>query len=110
MQPCTRSAPDVHCWARRWPQVYANALEPGWVPTRMGGPGAPDDLDQAHRTQAWLAAGEDRRADVPGAYFDHLKCKAANPQALDLAWQDELLAQCAALSGVALPPPDPVRV
>ncbi|WP_445659244.1 SDR family NAD(P)-dependent oxidoreductase [Achromobacter sp. CF-sbj1-Ac2-l] len=96
--------------ARRWPQVYANALEPGWVPTRMGGPGAPDDLDQAHRTQAWLAAGEDRRADVTGAYFYHLKRKAANPQALDLALQDELLAQCAALSGVELPPPDPVRV
>src|SRR5580658_5106264 len=33
--------------ARRWPDVLSNALEPGWVPTKMGGPGAPDDMDQA---------------------------------------------------------------
>ena len=43
---------------RRWPDVFANSLEPGWVPTKMGGRGAPDDMDQAHRTQAWLAAGK----------------------------------------------------
>jgi NAD(P)-dependent dehydrogenase (short-subunit alcohol dehydrogenase family) len=27
--------------ARIWPDVYSNAVDPGWVPTRMGGPGAP---------------------------------------------------------------------
>jgi NAD(P)-dependent dehydrogenase (short-subunit alcohol dehydrogenase family) len=43
--------------ARLWPDVLSNALEPGWVPTKMGGPGAPDDIDQAHLTQAWLAVG-----------------------------------------------------
>jgi len=32
--------------ARRWKDVKSNALEPGWVPTRMGGPSAPDDLHQ----------------------------------------------------------------
>ncbi len=46
--------------ARRWPDVFSNALEPGWVPTRMGGAGAPDDMDQAHRTQVWLAVSEDK--------------------------------------------------
>jgi NAD(P)-dependent dehydrogenase (short-subunit alcohol dehydrogenase family) len=45
--------------ARRWRDVLSNALEPGWVPTRMGGPGAPDDIDQAHLTQAWLAVSND---------------------------------------------------
>lgn len=30
--------------ARHWPGVLCNAVDPGWVPTRMGGPGAPDDL------------------------------------------------------------------
>jgi NAD(P)-dependent dehydrogenase (short-subunit alcohol dehydrogenase family) len=89
--------------ARRWPDVFSNALEPGWVPTKMGGPGAPDDMDQAHRTQAWLAASEDAKARVTGAYFYHLKRRAPNPQAQDAALQDRLLALCAELSGITLP-------
>lgn len=89
--------------ARRWPQVRANSLEPGWVPTKMGGPSAPDDMDQAHRTQAWLVAGSDPQADVTGEYFYHLKRMAANPQARDPAMQDRLIGICAELSGVALP-------
>src|ERR1700684_1877613 len=48
--------------ARRWPDVLSTALEPGWVPTKMGGAGAPDDLDQAHLTQAWLATSDDVEA------------------------------------------------
>jgi NAD(P)-dependent dehydrogenase (short-subunit alcohol dehydrogenase family) len=89
--------------ARRWPQVCSNALEPGWVPTRMGGRGAPDDLDQGHRTQAWLADGSDPAARVSGRYFYHMRQKTPNPQAQDPALQDRLLALCAELSGVALP-------
>ena len=46
--------------ARHWPGVFSNALEPGWVPTKMGGPGAPDDMDAAHRTQVWLAVSDDK--------------------------------------------------
>ena len=89
--------------ARRWPEVRANALEPGWVPTKMGGPGAPDDMDQAHRTQAWLAAGGDPKADVSGKYFYHLKRMTANPQALDATLQDRLIGLCEEISGVVLP-------
>jgi NAD(P)-dependent dehydrogenase (short-subunit alcohol dehydrogenase family) len=48
--------------ARRWPSVLSNAVEPGWVPTRMGGAAATDDLDQAHRTQVWLATSDDPEA------------------------------------------------
>jgi NAD(P)-dependent dehydrogenase (short-subunit alcohol dehydrogenase family) len=29
--------------ARRWPDVLSNAVTPGWVATKMGGAGAPDD-------------------------------------------------------------------
>lgn len=89
--------------ARRWPAVFSNALEPGWVPTKMGGPGAPDDMDQAHRTQVWLAASEEAKARVSGAYFYHLKRRAPNPEAQDPVLQDRLLALCAELSGTALP-------
>jgi NAD(P)-dependent dehydrogenase (short-subunit alcohol dehydrogenase family) len=89
--------------ARRWRDVFSNALEPGWVPTKMGGAGAPDDIDQAHRTQAWLAAGNDPKADVTGQYFYHLERIASNPQADDPALQDRLTAICQEISGVALP-------
>jgi NAD(P)-dependent dehydrogenase (short-subunit alcohol dehydrogenase family) len=89
--------------ARRWPGVFSNSLEPGWVPTKMGGPGAPDDMDQSHLTQAWLAAGDDPKADVTGQYFYHLKRKEPNAQAQDVALQDRLIAICAEISGVALP-------
>lgn len=89
--------------ARRWPDVLSNALEPGWVPTKMGGPGAPDDMDQAHLTQAWLAAGDDPKAQGTGGYFYHLKRMAPNPRAKDPVLQDRLIAICAEISGVALP-------
>jgi NAD(P)-dependent dehydrogenase (short-subunit alcohol dehydrogenase family) len=89
--------------ARRWPDVLSNSLEPGWVPTKMGGSGAPDDMDQAHRTQVWLAAGDDPKARVTGGYFYHLKPKAPSPQANDPTLQDRLIAICAGISGVALP-------
>ncbi|ANN77469.1 SDR family NAD(P)-dependent oxidoreductase [Bordetella flabilis] len=89
--------------ARRWPDVFSNALEPGWVPTKMGGPGAPDDMNQAHRTQAWLAAGDDPKADVTGRYFYHLKPMAPNPAARDPALQDRLIDICEEVSGIMLP-------
>ena len=89
--------------ARRWPAVLSNSLEPGWVPTKMGGAGAPDDMDQAHRTQAWLAAGGDSKALVTGRYFYHMRPLAPNPQAKDVALQERLIGLCAELSGVSLP-------
>ena len=89
--------------ARRWPDVLSNALEPGWVPTKMGGPAAPDDMDQAHRTQAWLAVSDDADARVTGQYFYHLKQRAPDPAASDPAQQDALVAACQRLSGIAFP-------
>ena len=88
--------------ARRWSEVLSNSLEPGWVPTKMGGPSAPDDIDQAHLTQAWLAASKDPKASVTGKYFYHLKQMTPNPQANNLALQDRLIAICSEISGVAL--------
>lgn len=89
--------------ARRWPAVLANSLEPGWVPTKMGGSGAPDDMDQAHLTQVWLAASDELAAQVTGGYFYHLSPLASNPQAHNVALQDRLIAICADLSGVPFP-------
>ena len=89
--------------ARRWPGVLSNALEPGWVPTKMGGTEATDDLDEAHRTQVWLAASDQPEALVTGEYFYHLRKKDTLPAAHDIAMQDRLLAICERLSGIALP-------
>jgi NAD(P)-dependent dehydrogenase (short-subunit alcohol dehydrogenase family) len=89
--------------ARRWPGVLSNALEPGWVATRMGGANAPDDLDQGHRTQVWLAVGDEPEARVTGKYFRYMRLRAPDPQTASVELQDRLIAECERLSGVALP-------
>ena len=89
--------------ARRWPSVLSNALEPGWVPTKMGGPGAPDDLSLAPVTQAWLAVSAEPAAMVTGGYFYHQQPRAVSPAARSAELQDGLLDACARLTGVALP-------
>jgi NAD(P)-dependent dehydrogenase (short-subunit alcohol dehydrogenase family) len=89
--------------ARRWPSVLSNAVEPGWVATRMGGPNATDDLDQGYRTQAWLAVSNDAAAQVTGECFYHMHPRAANPEAYDVALQEQLVDACQRLSGIALP-------
>jgi NAD(P)-dependent dehydrogenase (short-subunit alcohol dehydrogenase family) len=93
--------------ARRWPDVFSNALEPGWVPTKMGGAGAPDDLDSGHRTQVWLAASDDPAVKVTGEYFYHMKRRAPNPAARDEERQEKLIEACEGFSGVKLPAPSP---
>ncbi|KAF1013330.1 MAG: Diacetyl reductase [(S)-acetoin forming] [Stenotrophomonas maltophilia] len=89
--------------ARRWPDVLSNCVEPGWVPTRMGGPGAPGDLKLGARTQAWLGAGTAPSTRVTGDYFHHHRSAEVLPAAFGPALQEQLLARCADLSGVALP-------
>jgi NAD(P)-dependent dehydrogenase (short-subunit alcohol dehydrogenase family) len=88
--------------ARRWKDVKSNALEPGWVATKMGGPSAPDDLHQGCVTQAWLAESEDELARSTGWYFYHQRPRAPNPVASDVRTQEELLAECPRISGVLL--------
>src|SRR5215469_2302698 len=89
--------------ARRWKTVLSNALEPGWVPTKMGGPSAPGDLPKAHVTQAWLATSDDPLARSSGDYFYHQKLREPNPVARDVKIQDELLAECARISDIRFP-------
>ena len=90
--------------ARRWPGTMSNALEPGWVATKMGGPRATGDLDAAHRTQVWLAVSDDPSAAVTGGYFFHQRPRAASRAASDVALQDSLIAACERMTGVAMPP------
>jgi NAD(P)-dependent dehydrogenase (short-subunit alcohol dehydrogenase family) len=89
--------------ARKWEDVLSNALEPGWVPTKMGGPGAPDDMDAAPKTQVWLATSNEPAAKVTGGYFYHLKPRTANSAAANRTTQERFLAECERLSGVPFP-------
>jgi NAD(P)-dependent dehydrogenase (short-subunit alcohol dehydrogenase family) len=88
--------------AARWPDVRANAVDPGWVPTRMGGSAATDDLELGHRTQTWLATSDDLDADVTGLYWYHQQPQPAAPAARDKAFQVALLARLALDTGVSL--------
>jgi NAD(P)-dependent dehydrogenase (short-subunit alcohol dehydrogenase family) len=89
--------------ARRWPDVLSNAVHPGWVPTKMGGAGAPDDMKAAPQTQAWLAASDEETAKVTGKYFFHQKPRACSGDARDANLQDRLVEACERLSGCRLP-------
>jgi len=89
--------------ARRWPKVLSNAVDPGWVRTKMGGAGAPVDIDTGQRTQTWLAASEEPAALVTGRYWHHLEQQQPASEAADPAFQDALIAQLSKLTGVALP-------
>ena len=88
--------------ARLWPDVYSNAVDPGWVPTRMGGPGAPDDLRLGHLTQEWLATSDEPEARSSGGYWFHQQRRTPHPAALDPRFQDELLAALARFTGAPL--------
>jgi hypothetical protein len=90
--------------ARLFPGVKSNALEPGWVLTRMGGAG-PDDLDKGHRTQLWLATSDQPAATVSGQYFFHQKLRDPDPTTKDVDRQGRLLELCWKISGTALPKP-----
>ena len=89
--------------ARKWPDVLSNAVDPGWVPTKMGGPGATDDLDAGAETQAWLAGSNDQNAKVSGRYFHHKKEIDHNPEAGDVQLQERFLSLCEEITGVSFP-------
>ncbi|MFC0105175.1 SDR family NAD(P)-dependent oxidoreductase [Kibdelosporangium aridum] len=85
--------------ARLWPHVRSNAVDPGWVATKMGGPGASRDMSRAPETQVWLAT-----ADNPGSgeYYYHRKPHRTHPAVSDVRVQDGFLKACAGLTGVSL--------
>jgi NAD(P)-dependent dehydrogenase (short-subunit alcohol dehydrogenase family) len=88
--------------ARRWPDVFSNAVDPGWVPTRMGGPGASDDLRLGHVTQVWLAVGEEPRARTSGRYWYHQRPQTPHPAVLDESFQERLLSALADITATRL--------
>jgi NAD(P)-dependent dehydrogenase (short-subunit alcohol dehydrogenase family) len=88
--------------ARLWPEVFSHAVDPGWVPTRMGGPGAPDDLRLGHLTQEWLATSDDPEARTCGGYWFHRRRQAPAPGVDDERFQDALLEHLGRFTGTSL--------
>ena len=88
--------------ARAWPEVLSNAVDPGWVPTKMGGPYATGDLEMGYLTQTWLAVSNDAAATVGGGYWYHRQRQTPALEAQDPAFQDQLMDRLAALTGIAL--------
>ncbi len=88
--------------ARIWPDVYSNAVDPGWVPTKMGGPGAPDDLRLGHLTQEWLATSDEPEARSSGGYWFHKRLRTPHPAVRNSHFQDELLDALARFTDLSL--------
>jgi len=89
--------------ARKWPDMLSNAVDPGWVATKMGGRGAPVSIEEGARTQVWLAVSQEKEALVSERYFSHLQPRSFHPAAADPAVQEKYLSECARLSGVVFP-------
>jgi NAD(P)-dependent dehydrogenase (short-subunit alcohol dehydrogenase family) len=87
--------------ARKWPDVFSNAVNPGWVPTKMGGAGAPDDLQKGIETQVWLAV--DEQATLSGGYLFHKKEARYSREADRTELQDRFLEGCEQITGVRFP-------
>jgi NAD(P)-dependent dehydrogenase (short-subunit alcohol dehydrogenase family) len=86
--------------ARKWPQVYSNAVDSGSVPTRMGVRGAPDDLQKGYETQVMLTVSNDDLAKVSGRYFFHQKEIQHNSEANDVTSQEKFVSLCEEITGV----------
>ena len=105
----TASYSDSKLWATtlamalsaRWEGTSSHAVDPGWVPTRMGGPTAPDDLSAGHETQVWLATQDDV-LPRSGGYWHHQRTQPAHPAAYDEAFQASLIAELGRCTGIAL--------
>jgi NAD(P)-dependent dehydrogenase (short-subunit alcohol dehydrogenase family) len=88
--------------ARLWPDVISHSVDPGWVPTKMGGPNAPDDLRLGHLTQAWLATSDAAEARTSGGYWHHQRRVDPHRSVHDVRFQDRLLVERARTTGTGL--------
>jgi NAD(P)-dependent dehydrogenase (short-subunit alcohol dehydrogenase family) len=87
--------------AHRWRDTTSHAVDPGWVPTRMGGAAGPDDLVEGHRTQTGLAT-DPEVTPATGGYWHHRRTQPPHPAATDVDFQTQLLAALAQRTGIHL--------
>jgi NAD(P)-dependent dehydrogenase (short-subunit alcohol dehydrogenase family) len=105
----TASYSDTKLWvtalalafASWWEATVSHAVDPGWVPTRMSGADAPDDLTAGHQTQVWLATGHDVTPRT-GGYWHHRQTQTPHPAAQDEDFQARLIEALESHTGVRL--------
>ncbi|TNE81850.1 MAG: SDR family NAD(P)-dependent oxidoreductase [Bacteroidetes bacterium] len=90
----------LQAWARLHQDCIFSAVDPGWVPTKMGGKNAPDDLQKGFETQVWLAASNDPEAVVSGGYYFHRKRQEPHPGVYTTEDQERLMEICSEMSGL----------
>ncbi|KAK2034717.1 short chain dehydrogenase [Colletotrichum zoysiae] len=89
--------------ARLWPDVKSNSVDPGWVPTKMGGESATGKAEDGVASYVLLAEGTGA-GDVTGKYFKPPGMEdEAVPFAKDEKRQDELVKLLEQETGVKLP-------
>lgn len=88
--------------ARKWSDVWSNSMDPGWVPTKMGGPSAPGKIKASLETYELLSFGGTTKFSGkyfrPGAREGHPKDGTD-----DVDVQDKLLDICGEITGVKFP-------
>lgn len=91
-------------FARKWEgKVASNAMDPGWVPTKMGGASAMDDIDAAVDTYVMLAEGSGAAEGMTSKYWYQGRTRSCKAAASDVKVQDKLLRELETISGVKVP-------
>ncbi|KAL5466569.1 hypothetical protein PMIN06_000163 [Paraphaeosphaeria minitans] len=92
-------------FARRWPEGKSNSLDPGWVPTKMGGTNASGDMEAAVATYVMLAEGEEDNAQRSGIYYNPGPTEGRAQASTDdeKTAQERLLQICADFTGMKQP-------
>lgn len=93
----------AQAFARRWRGCQVNVADPGWVPTRMGGARAPDDIEDAVDEYVMLALGEGAAKGQTGMFWARSRVSEPVAAACDVATQERLLEELAKISGVPVP-------
>lgn len=88
--------------AKRWNDTACYSVDPGWVPTKMGGKHASDDLVKGHQTQEWLAISSEIEAINSGTYWHHKRPLKPHTFSLDSDFQEALLTELKIITGISL--------
>ncbi|KAI1076453.1 short chain dehydrogenase [Whalleya microplaca] len=83
--------------------TLSNSVDPGWVATKMGGVGAPDDIGAAVDTYVMLAEDAGPAHGRTGTHWYQMRERSVKSEVYDQAVQEKLVRALAEISGVEPP-------